>query len=309
MKPLISVQLEPTTRCNFTCASCARRDYVSDGRDLDLPLETFEELLRQRPTLREIKLQGFGEPLLYRHLEELLSRGGARGIRFTTYSNGTALTKDRIELVLRRFEFFFVSVDSLKEERFDELRRGPGLACVLQGMERLARRRRALDSPTKLSINFVASHRNADEIKDLGALALSLGFDAVQIVEAENWNLPGQDGFRATSSFVREARMKSAVIASEVKALRERHAGKPLGIFHIDARPRRDTCLWPFYFCHISAEGFVTPCCLRGNPRVINFGNILERPLDEIWGGGQYREFRERLLSGAPDPLCDTCPD
>jgi MoaA/NifB/PqqE/SkfB family radical SAM enzyme len=308
MKPLISIQLEPTTRCNFSCTSCTRREYVTD-EDLDLPLETFREILRQRPTLKEIKLQGFGEPLLYRHFDEIVTEGAARGIRFTTFSNGTALTRERIDTVLGHFDIFFVSLDSLKEERFGALRPGPGLAVVLQGMEKLSRRKKALGSATRLAVNFVASHINFDEIKDLGDLARNLGFDAVQIVEAENWNLPGQDGFRNISSFVRDARAKAASIALEVQRLKESCAGKPVGIFHVDGRPRRDLCLWPFYFCHISAQGYVTPCCLRGNPRVVNFGNILERSLDEIWNGDEYVDFRTRLLSGAPDPLCDTCPD
>src|SRR5262245_45883400 len=55
------LQIEPTTRCNFTCGFCAGRAMAQT----DLPFERFAETLDSFPAVEHIELQGEGESLMH----------------------------------------------------------------------------------------------------------------------------------------------------------------------------------------------------------------------------------------------------
>jgi radical SAM protein with 4Fe4S-binding SPASM domain len=76
-----------------------------------------------------------------------------------------------------------------------------------------------------------------------------------------------------------------------------------------DVSTRRQ-CKWPWRGAYITSDGFVTPCCENGSdPSRINFGNIFERPFDEIWNSAEYQSFRRELASTTGRPaICIDCP-
>jgi len=82
-----------------------------------------------------------------------------------------------------------------------------------------------------------------------------------------------------------------------------------LEIGFLSSEKRKLKCRWPFDSCFITVDGFVTPCCIRANPEVFNFGNIFETPFKEIWNGEKYQKFRETMIKNLPNPICDNCPD
>src|SRR5437868_464777 len=69
-------QIEPTTRCNFTCGFCAGR-YMPQR---DLTWDDFQTFLAAHPALRHVELQGEGEPLLHPLFFDMVAACRARGI-------------------------------------------------------------------------------------------------------------------------------------------------------------------------------------------------------------------------------------
>jgi radical SAM protein with 4Fe4S-binding SPASM domain len=63
-------------------------------------------------------------------------------------------------------------------------------------------------------------------------------------------------------------------------------------------------CLQPWETVIVEASGNVVACCGTN----FSFGNVNQRPLDEILDGTEARSFRARLLAGGPDLPCATCP-
>ena len=60
----------------------------------------------------------------------------------------------------------------------------------------------------------------------------------------------------------------------------------------------------------ISVYEYVTLCCIRMNPSVINFGNIFDSDkLTNIWWCRNYIKFRLSILKDTFNPICDLCPD
>ena len=67
-------------------------------------------------------------------------------------------------------------------------------------------------------------------------------------------------------------------------------------------------CLRMWTSAVITADGDVVPCCYDKNAHH-PMGNLLKSTFREIWQGGEYRIFRERVMKdrGMTD-ICSTCP-
>ena len=55
--------------------------------------------------------------------------------------------------------------------------------------------------------------------------------------------------------------------------------------------------------CRIDYKGNVIACFLIRKP----MGNVLKKPLPEIWNSKEFRAFRKKLLAGNLLPICRTC--
>jgi prepilin-type processing-associated H-X9-DG protein len=90
----VSIDVEPTVRCNLRCAFC---QHTTRRRTApDMTPELFGRILDAFPGLDEIKLQGMGEPLVNRDLPAMVRAAKGRGIRVKTYTNGSLLTEENV---------------------------------------------------------------------------------------------------------------------------------------------------------------------------------------------------------------------
>jgi radical SAM protein with 4Fe4S-binding SPASM domain len=101
------------------------------------------------------------------------------------------------------------------------------------------------------------------------------------------------------------------VDAAFAAAHREAEArGLPLRLPNLTPRPkpaRVRRCDWPWNGAYISFDGRAMPCCMVGTPDRASLGSVAERPLLEVWEGGDYRDFRRRLESDDPPDICRSC--
>ena len=296
------IQLEPTPRCNLHCGTCTRETMAPERLNKDLSLDEFKKIVSQFPTLKEIKFQGMGEPLLCRSLKSMLEYGTSIGIRFTMISNGTILTDENIELVLKYISHFTISVDAGSKQTFEKVRAGANYERVMENISKLIKQKTELKSKTLIAMSFVVTHLNYHEIPTFIELCEKVGADEFGLVEVENWLMPTQEEYESSKEFIRLAR--------EVNAQKyiTNYKGK-MKPNYLSSLKRKATCPWSFNWCYITAGGFVTPCCIRTNPDAFNFGNIFETPLKDIWNGKKIKKFRRANRTDSPNPICDFCPD
>jgi MoaA/NifB/PqqE/SkfB family radical SAM enzyme len=138
------LQVEPTTRCNYTCGFCAGRHLDQS----DLPLATFEALLDQLPELEHLELQGEGEPLMHPDFFAMARRARARRVEVSTITNGSFFSDARIEeLFAADVGSILVSLESADAGAFTAIRGGSldkvvrGLRALLDAKRRTGRRR------------------------------------------------------------------------------------------------------------------------------------------------------------------------
>ncbi len=166
-RPMKSLRLSVTDRCNLRCNYCMPEDdYAWLPRQDILHFEEVVALARIFIGLgvSRLRLTG-GEPLVRRELPSLVRQlSGLSGIEDLALTTNGIFLPDQVEALrdagLRRLT---VSLDTLRPERFERLTRRPHLGQVLQGIEAALRagyRRLKLDA-------VIVKGVNDDELADL----------------------------------------------------------------------------------------------------------------------------------------------
>ncbi|AKC88131.1 GTP 3',8-cyclase MoaA [Pseudoxanthomonas suwonensis] len=141
-RPLRDLRLSVIDACNFRCGYCMPADRIPDDHGLDsaarLDFDQIETLVRGFATLgmHKLRLTG-GEPLLRRHLPELVARlariPGIDDLALTT--NGSLLAAQARALRQAGLHRITVSLDALDPQAFRAMSGGRGeVGAVLAGI-------------------------------------------------------------------------------------------------------------------------------------------------------------------------------
>lgn len=166
-RPLRSLRLSVTDRCNLRCSYCMpEQDYVWLPREDVLTFEEMASLTGYFTDLGvdRVRLTG-GEPLLRRDVSELirLLRQNQRVTDIALTTNGILLADQAEALYEAGLHRVTVSLDTLRPERFLQLTRRNEYARVLEGIESVGR-----VGFTGLKLDTVAIRGfNDDELVDL----------------------------------------------------------------------------------------------------------------------------------------------
>jgi GTP 3',8-cyclase len=309
-RPLRSLRLSVTDRCNLRCHYCMPEDEY-----LWLPREDllrFEEIVQLADLLADtgierVRLTG-GEPLLRRDLARLIAllapRPWLRDLALTT--NGLLLADQAADLRRAGLHRVTVSLDTLRRDRFERLARRDGLPRVLAGIE--AARRAGFPA---LKIDTVITRGdNDDELADL--LAFGREIDAeVRFIEymdvggATRWR-PGAVVSRAEMLARLEAHsgpIEPVAEDSSAPAARFRLAdGTTFGIISSTTQPFCRTC----DRARLTADGVLLLCLyaqhgtdLRRPLRAGASADTLRQLIRAVWEGRADRGAEERRATRA----------
>lgn len=164
------LRLSVTDRCNLACFYCKREDTNHFPRSEVLTLEELETLallFAREFGVEKVRLTG-GEPLMRRGVDGLIRNLARAGLSLHLTTNG-ALLKPYARFLGEQGVKVNVSLDTLRQERFQRICGSDTLRAVLEGIEA------ALAQGIPLKLNTVLLKGiNDDEIEDLLAFARSL---------------------------------------------------------------------------------------------------------------------------------------
>ena len=89
--------------------------------------------------------------------------------------------------------------------------------------------------------------------------------------------------------------------------------GKKLGIYvsywrvvdKYDSSNIDTLCPWPFERAYISSDQRVVPCCMLGNPDVMDLGT--SKDFSTTWNSSDYKNFRADHINGNIPFVCKGC--
>jgi radical SAM protein with 4Fe4S-binding SPASM domain len=319
------LQVEVTGACNLACRMCLVRYRPKLGRRSGaMCFHTFKRLVDGLPALEKLTLQGLGEPLLAPDIFRMVEYATGRGIRTGFNTNGTFLTRESSERLVRAgLTWLHVSLDAATAATYERIRDGADFALVTRHLRELvaARRRAAAELPA-VQVVFVAMRRNIAELPALVRLVHRWGVDGlwVQNLSHSFDDTDPSGSYREIREFAEEEALWGArdhalardafdaaeAVASELGLeLRLPRLGAPPPA---PAPPGTPACHWPFESAYVTHDGNVQPCCMvMGADRAV-LGNVERRQFTAVWHGSDYRAFRAGLLDGSEPPdVCRGC--
>ena len=289
-------QIEPTTRCNFTCGFCVGR-HMPQG---DLSWEDFEAFLFAHPHLRHVELQGEGEPMLHPRFFDMVAACGKRGIKVSIITNGSLFTPDRVEkLIESGVSTLHVSLESSDPKRFRELRGGL-FEKVKTGVALLMERRRHLDRATpKVGLAVTVLKSTMAAFPGIRELYDHLGLDggiSVQPLQTMPDYAGVYDEAMADEVPGRELMPQLRAIRASALAAEPGGADTFYAALFAGADLERDGCPWLVHGAYLGNGGSIAPCCFVKRPDLA-FGRLGQQTPEEIhrrraWTNAELRKGR-----------------
>ena len=320
------VYIEVTNYCNSLCVSCplTYNHFLPQEPKHHLTWDTFRHIVDQFPRLDRVVLHGIGEPLLNKELPHFISHLKERGAEVLFNTNGILLDEKRGDaLVEAGLDELRVSLDAVTPELYAQLRGVDQLPRITQNLEAFVKRHGGRELP-KLSLWWVAMQANLPQLPDFVRLAARIGISEVYLQRLVYFGggekLAENTTMRAEQSLYAALKEQQARLIEECEELAAglgldfRASGATTPHESVEAKGPHpwQGCMRPWVLMYITVNGTALPCCLSPfatqNYDQIILGNVLERPLTEVWNGAKYQELRLAVLSESPAPWpCQHC--
>ena len=291
---------ELTYRCPLRCPYCSNPVELAPGPG-ELSTADWCRVFGEAADLgvMQVHLTG-GEPLARRDLEVLATRARAVGLYTNLITSGVPLTRDRFSaLVSAGIEHVQLSVQDADPEGADRVAGYPAFAHKME----VAAWVKAAGLP--LTVNVVLHRDNLDGVPGILALAEHLGADRLELANTQylGWALENRAALLPT----REQLDRAFAIAS---AARERLLGRMEIVYvtpdYYATWPRACMDGWARRYVHITPTGFVLPCHAAHTLPGLEFENVRDRPLAEVWREAPgLNHFRGEAWMAEP---CVSCP-
>ncbi len=307
-RPLRSLRLSVTDRCNLRCQYCMpEEDYVWLPRQDVL---NYDEMVGIADAFvavgaDRIRITG-GEPLLRRNLpaliEPLAARPALRDLALTT--NGVLLAAQAAALRAAGLHRVTVSLDTLRRERFVQIARSDALPAVLAGIDAALA---AGFPPPKIDTVIIRGF-NDDEIVPLLEFARGLGSE-IRFIEymdvggATHWSMAQVVSRQEMLALVEEHYGRVVPIAESSTAPAVRYElpdGTPFGVIASTTEPFCRTC----DRSRLTADGVWLLCLyalsgtdLRGPVRAGATRDDLRELIETVWKWRTDRGAESRLAS------------
>lgn len=305
------LNIEPTTRCNFSCWYCVGRSMVQE----DIRVEDFARALDNFPSLKTVGLVGEGEPLMHKGFFEMADMARARGIKVMIISNGSAFSQSVIQKLCESgITYVSISIDSTDPETFAQSRIGGDLEKIWQGIERLRKYRdeHGYQYPVIALKGTLFSHTE-HQLPEIVATAKSHGVEVFESFQPLN---PMQSYVKIYPQQMLPQLQTVGQVAETIR--RDTHDAsrtlRSLAQFCTEAgidveklgrpNPLRPNCDEQWIYSLLSGD--VTPCCQIKTP-IDPKWNLFRHSIDEILREPHYENVRFNLWNGLFPDYCDGC--
>lgn len=286
------ISVEPVDFCNLYCPHCPvgqRKDPIRRRNTMKMSL--FSKLIDELSGhLLHVIFYFQGEPLLAKHLPEMIRYAHDRGIYTSTSTNAQLLDREMAERLIRSgLDKLIVSVDGSRQESYERYRVGGSLDRALNGLVQVLDLRKELKCFTPfVEMQCLLLSSNEEQLEDIRSLAKKLGVDKLTFKRAQFYNFEKGDPLMPQNPKFSRYKLDSNgnyVLKREVK--------------------RRCRRLW--MGAVVTAQGEVLPCCFDKSAD-FSFGTIAEQSFMACWHGARAQKFRRNFLEHSKRfEMCRNC--
>ncbi len=300
-KTPFNVILNLTTKCNLSCKHCFG-DYVGGKEfNFDQLKRIVDELVKNE--VFYVNITG-GEPTQHPFFKEFIDYLGEKGVFFMLTTNGI-FSKDVLETITRNKKWINnikVSLDGPDSESYGFIRAKENVSSEVLFNRCTENIKELSKQEVPISISTVLHSKNIKKLEDFLPL-----FEEINI---KSWLLSPitfvgraekNKESLAYSEGVKE--LVEEILVPIIEKMKEHEINVKLVDFPFSSTTGRFhfECGATVAFCEIHSDGIVSPCALARismHEKILNFENILEKPLKDIWMGEPFNKFREFQNTG-----------
>ena len=299
----ITMDIEPTTGCNFRCTMCqvSSPDFKSKNLDYDM----FKKTIDDNKQLLKIKLQGMGEPLVNNNFFNMMEYASKYSIVSEITTNGSLLNEKNIKKLLKaNISRITISIDGATADVFQKIRVKSNFETVVSNCKNLITSFKKKIIRPEISAWCVVQNDNVGQFEDIYNLCRKIGFDKLTY----QFYLSGW-GKEEWNNINKEKKVEINSLNQKIQEIKKRGSaeGMEVNIFEENLLSFSKQCVWPWESSYISKTGDVVPCCIIGDEKVVSFGNIKKNTFKEIWNSDEYKNFRNSIKNNQIPNYCKNC--
>ncbi|MDR1584794.1 MAG: radical SAM protein [Prevotellaceae bacterium] len=286
------ISIEPADFCNLRCPECpvGMRSGIKRPQktmDADLYRKLIDEL---SPALLHAIFYFQGEPLLCKHLPEMIRYAHDAKIYTSTSTNAQNLNEELAGALIRSgLDKLIISIDGSDQETYERYRIGGSLQKAMDGTRRLTALKKQWNKTNPfVEIQCLLLNGNEHHMEDMKKLAKELGADKLTFKTAQFYD------FENGNPLLPENPAHS------------RYKKQPDGKYILKKR-LRNRCRRLWTGAVVNTNGDVLPCCFDKDGRFA-FGNIRNDSFSGCWHSEKALRFREKILENRKQfEMCRNC--
>ncbi len=297
----VGMLCELTHRCPLQCPYCSNPTDL-ERVNTELTTAEWQDVMRQAGELGilQVHLSG-GEPTARKDLEEILDAAAKAGLYTNLITAGVTLTRDRMmklaEIGLDHVQLSIQDVDPENADRISAYKGGFAKKIEVSQW--------AKEAGMPLTINAPIHRQNIQNVPRMIEFAIECGAGRIEIAHVQYyaWALlnrsslmPTRESFMTAAKQVEEAREKYKGIIVIDMVVPDYYAKFP--------KP----CMggWAKRILNVTPSGRVLPCHAAESITHLQFDNVKDRKLADIWlNGDVFNKYRGTEWMKEP---CRSCP-
>jgi len=269
---------EITYRCPLHCAFCYNPTDYADHTTNELNTDEWIKVLRDARKMGALQLGiSGGEPLLRDDIEDIVTEANQLGYYSNLITSGVGLTEKRIDAFKAGgLDHIQLSMHDITEE-ISNFVTDTKTFKLKQKVAAMIK-----DRGYPMVLNVVIHRYNIGHIKEILEMAEKLGADYVELANTQyyGWSLINRNQLMPTKEQIDEAEK----ITNEFRD----YIGNKMKIFFVvpdyyAERPKKCMNGWGEVFMIVTANGDVLPCHSARVLPNIDFPNVKNDQLNEIW--------------------------
>lgn len=292
---------ELTHRCPLQCPYCSN-PLEMDKPNIELSTAEWQRVFREAAGLGILQLHlSGGEPTARRDLVDLVRTAAEVGLYSNLITAGVLLTRDKLQALydagLDHVQLSIQDVDDANAERISAFKGGMAKKRELTGWVR------ELGMP--LTVNAPIHRANIDNLPAIIEWSVAAGAGRLEVAHVQYyaWALKN----RASLMPTREQVMRTVDI---VEAAKERYKGVMVFDFVVPdyyaRRPKPCMGGWGRGSMNVTPAGKVLPCHAAESIPGLQFDNVRDKSLSDIWLHGQaFQMYRGTSWMKEPCRTCD----
>ena len=297
----VSILFELTHRCPLQCPYCSNPLQLEQAAN-ELTTEQWSDLMEQavKMGILQVHFSG-GEPTLRRDLEDLVGKAEQLGLYSNLITSGVGLDDARVEnLAGLGLKHVQISVQDSVEESANRIAGHRDGYAQKRTAARAVRR-----NNLPLTVNAPIHKMNIGHLPSIIDLAVDMGASRMEVAHVQYYGwayhnraslMPKREQLEQATEVVERARerLKGVLVIDYV--VPDYYARKP------------KACMggWARQFLNVTPSGKVLPCHAAESITALQFDNVRERSLMDIWQNSESFE-KYRGTDWMPEK-CLSCP-